>query len=308
MSRPYSFANLGGIECGLLRLRGVGLANCLFPWARCLLVSGRFGLRRVASTWPQFCHRQWIRRDRDKRCYIGLMNERSAAIHGVRKLILLIAQPHITEHEFLARPESFHRGMVVFDGIDRYFEPMLHEHGLIRTSLLKLTREKHRPNASVTSCSICIHVRYGDFLEPGNACVPQPMNWFLHALQQCRKQLGRETPALVFSDATDEQLRPLLALPHVRRVFFGSSIADLLAMATAPMLIASGSTFSMWAAYLGRMPVIWPQDQRRQALHGADWQYEIELGYEPLPEQVAGLLRRRFSERRHPYAIQETAC
>ena len=94
----------------------------------------------------------------------------------------------------------------------------------------------------------------------------------------------------MFSDASDEELRPLLGRPNVQRAFFGSSVADLLAMSTASVLIASGSTFSMWAAYLGRMPVIWPKDQRRQRLHGDAWEYEVELGYEPIPDIVASLI------------------
>jgi hypothetical protein len=118
------------------------------------------------------------------------------------------------------------------------------------------------------------------------------MTWFVHALDQCRSHLGACAPALVFSDASDEELRPLLGRPNVRRVFFGSSIADLLAMSTAAVLIASGSTFSMWASYLGRMPVIWPEGQRRQRLYGHLSEYEPELGYGPLPEQSAALVRR----------------
>lgn len=293
----YCFATLGGEELGFIRLRGVGLANCLFPWARCVLASERFGLKRIASTWPQICHRQWMRRDLDKRCYIGLMDDRRGAISGVKKIALLATRWRITENKFLSAPQAFHQGIVLFEGIDGYFASMLADHAFLRKRLIDATRPKYRPPGPLDA--ICIHVRYGDATPPDSPRAKtlsthfhlrQRMSWFVHALSECRRHLGQDAPALVFSDATDGELRPLLALPGVRRVFFGSAISDLLAMSSARVLIASGSTFSMWAAYLGRMPVIWPPSQRRQRLHGPNWEYETELGQDRLPEPVASLI------------------
>jgi hypothetical protein len=304
MKGLYSFANLGGTELGLFRLHGVGLANCLFPWARCVLASQEFRLRRIASTWPQLCHRQWIRWDRDKRTYVGLMDERNAAIGGPRKLALLARQPRIAERDFLADPESFHRGVIFFRGIDGYFSSMLEDHARVRAALIGATRPQHRPPTD-TPRSICIHVRYGDATDPDSEKarmrtshhhLRQRIGWFIHALNECRRQLGPSTPALVFSDASDQELRPLLALPGVRRVFFGSAIADLLALSTASLLIASGSTFSLWAAYLGRMPVLWPSRQRHQRLHGDQVEYEPEIEFGPLPDSFASLIRRRLRD------------
>ena len=307
MKGLYSFANLGGAELGFFRIGGVGLANCLFPWARCVLASQKFGLHRIASTWPQLCHRQWIRWDRDKRTYVGLIDERTTAIGGARKLAVLARQPRVAERDFLADPESFHRGLVLFRGIDGYFSSMLEDHAHIKAVLIGATTPKHRPPADTdTSRSICIHVRYGDATDPDSEKartrtshhhLRQRIGWFIHALSECRRRLGQCMPALVFSDASDDELRPLLALPAVRRVFFGSAIADLLAMSTAPLLIASGSTFSLWAAYLGRMPVLWPSRQRHQRLHGDRVEYEPEIEFEPVPDGFASLIRRHLGDR-----------
>src|SRR5205085_696868 len=110
--------------------------------------------------------------------------------------------------------------------------------------------------------------------------------------RELRSAMGSTVPVWVFSDASDDEIRPLLAITGVRRVFFGSAIADLLAMSTAKVLVASGSTFSMWAAFLGRMPVIWPPHNRRQKLHGSNWEFEIELDG-PLPNLVAELVRKQ---------------
>jgi hypothetical protein len=299
----YAFAHLGGIECGLFRLRGVGLANCLFPWARCAVACRRYGISRVGSTWAQLCHRQWMRWDYDKRTYARLFDERSECITGLRKLQVIATKPWIREHDFLRNPVAFQGGVVVFSGIDGYFGAMLDEFAFLRQLLIASTRAKHKVGLR-GDCApeISIHVRRGDFIDPDSPAssrlgllhLRQPITWFVHMLNTSRQQLGNCVPARVFSDATDDELRPLLALPRVKRSLAASSIGDLLALTTAPLLIASGSTFSMWAAYLGRMPVIWPKGQRRQRLHGAAWEYEIELGYEAIPEDALSLVRERL--------------
>jgi hypothetical protein len=61
----------------------------------------------------------------------------------------------------------------------------------------------------------------------------------------------------VFSDGTDEELAALLALPAVQRRDYGSGLGDMLGLSRSKLLIASGSTFSMWGSYLGQVPTIW---------------------------------------------------
>jgi|SRR5579863_2525270 len=302
--RLYSFAHLGGIELGVIRVRGVGLANSLFPWARCLVASSKFGLTRIAATWPQLCHRQWMRWDRDKRCYTGLFDEKQGTVSGARKLLLLATARHINEHDFLRYPEEHRDGVVVFSGMDGYFADLLDDQCLIRDALLKATRRRHRVGpGQELSRAICVHVRLGDFIPSDGALSPfgdssfnirQPIHWFVGIVRSLRVAIDSGVRVAIFSDGDDEELRPLLELPNCDRVCCGSSLADLLALSTAGVLVASGSTFSMWAAYLGRMPVIWPKAQRRQKLHGANWEYESEIGAGPLPEGVLTLARKRL--------------
>ncbi len=304
MNRLYSFASLGGIECGAFRLRGVGLANCLFPWARCGITSERYGLVRIASTWPQVCHRQWLRWDRDKRCYLRLFDERNVAIYGRRKLTLLATKRHIDEATFLVDPERHDNAVVVFSGIQGYFSAIMTEHDRVRELLINSIRPQHRFGLDKPHRPrVFLHVRYGDFASPeddkaaaGNSQhhVRQPIGWFSHILGELRRVVGTCVPAVVFSDAADDELRPLLALPKVTRCSFGSSVADLLALSAADFLVASGSTFSMWAGYLGRMPTIWPTGQRRQELHGGQWEFESEVGMTNIPDEVIALARRRL--------------
>ena len=53
-------------------------------------------------------------------------------------------------------------------------------------------------------------------------------------------------------------------------------MADLLALSRSELLIASGSTFSMWASYLGRMPVIWYPGRLKQKLYFDNEALEVE--------------------------------
>ena len=296
----YSFGHLGGIEFGVFRLRGVGLANCLFPWARCVVASKRFGLIRIASTWPQLCHRQWLRRDRDKRCYADLFDETGQAVSGARRLALLSAGRRINERDFLTQPSAYSSGIVVFSGIDGYFSDILRDYSLVREALIASTRKQHLAGLEAgPPAEICTHVRLGDFLSGDDGSrlhTRQPMSWYVRVISEIRRKLDFNIRVRVFSDGSDEELRPLLALPNVERVSFGSSVADLLALSSARVLLASGSTFSMWAAYLGRMPVIWPPGQRRQALHGESWEYEAEVGESAPPDRVIALIRAKLSE------------
>jgi hypothetical protein len=84
-----------------------------------------------------------------------------------------------------------------------------------------------------------------------------PLSWYVDALQAVRTMAGRDVPAYVYSDGTDEELTGLLSLPAVRRREFGSGLGDMLGLSRSRLLIASGSTFSMWGSYLGQVPAIW---------------------------------------------------
>ena len=298
----YSFAHLGGTDCGPFRLRGVGLANCLFPWARCAVASRKFGLRRIASTWPQLCHRQWMRRDPDKRCYVGLFDEAVDAVQGVRKHLLLTRLPRIPEGEFLRRPPE-KPGVVVFTGMDGFFADLLDDHEYVRALLVQCTRRRHLPDAGETvTRGIAVHVR-ARRLPLGRRSASRRSAKCKAADRLVRSRdrddwekrsarIGQSAFSLTGRTTTFVRSS---APPNVRREFFGSSIADLHAMSTAKILVASASTFSMWAAYLARMPVIWPLGRRIQALHGNRWEHEPEVGFGALPDEFVSLIRRKLN-------------
>jgi hypothetical protein len=117
-------------------------------------------------------------------------------------------------------------------------------------------------------------VRFGDFsiastqsLRQGNSNTRQPIQWYVSAVNALRSFGDSKLRVNVFSDAQDEELADLLALEGVNRVRGNNAAEDLDLMASHRFLVASGSTFSMWASFWGQMPTLWFPGQKKYALN-----------------------------------------
>jgi len=281
MPELYVYPSFSGIDLGVLRLRGVGLGNLLFPWARCVVASHKRHLKMIAPTWPQICPGAFLRLERDKRSYHNAFLSPRDQVQGVRKLWLLATLPRYFDES----ASEASRGIICFRGTSGGFAPILEDAELVRQQLLTIVRRHHKDVCHVDfQHSISIHVRRGDFRTPSGTndiyggCngVRIPLSWYVDVISRLRDLVGREIPVFVFSDGTNEELADLLAIPGVQRLGCGSAIADLVALTRANVLIASGSSFSMWASYLGRMPVIWHKGQMLQRLYRANEAIECE--------------------------------
>jgi hypothetical protein len=83
-------------------------------------------------------------------------------------------------------------------------------------------------------------------------------------------------------------------MKNTERKFYGSSIADLLALSHAGVLVTSSSTFSMWASYLGRMPAIWYPTQLPHEIYYDKPHWEAHSAEsEKLPSKFINILRNR---------------
>ena len=159
--------------------------------------------------------------------------------------------------------------------IDGYFYPILDDYKFIREQLIRITNPKYLTGMSYDfGDSISVHVRLGDFKV---GMQTTPLTWFINVANLVRQKFKSRMAIYIFSDGSDSELAPLLELNDSRRISFGSSIADLLALSQSNILIGSkGSTFSMWASYLGRMPVIWPVGGLVNRLYTDDYSQEVE--------------------------------
>jgi hypothetical protein len=250
-------------------------------------------MRLIACPWPQFKIGPLLRGEPDKKTYHRLFATPTDAVTGWRKVWLLLYARKVGESEEAEAPG---RGptVVLFRGMAGLFDDILRDHDFVRRKLWEITRREQRP-ASETfgAVRIGVHVRLGEhrIASPGELCegrynVRIPLGWYVNVIQALRMRLGPFVPVRVYCDGTDDELRDLLGLPGVARACQGSALAHLWALAAEPVLVASGSTFSMWASYLGRGPAVWHKGQCRQRLYYDRPEGEVEVGPEgriPLP-------------------------
>lgn len=280
----FVYPKLSPFDLWVFRIFGPGLGNLLFPWARAVLLAQHAGFRLISPTWPQFKVGTLFRRELDARHYAGLFTVSPGSLNGMARVRRLALARRLQETDAALAVDG---DVVEVSGMNAMFEPLKGHHAAIRTALIQITKSEHSQGLSHDFAnSISMHVRMGDFTVPtstedihrGTANMRVPLSWYIDIAKGIRARYGQHLRIHVFSDGTDEELRPLWALENCQRLGFGSAIADLLALSNSNMLIASGSTFSMWASYLGRMPVVWHPGQKKQSLYGGTGPMEAEMG------------------------------
>jgi len=287
----YAYPKLSAIDLGFFRLLGPGLGNLLFPWARSILAAKDFGLIPIFPTWPQIKIGPILRGEKDTRFYNGIFYPTKNYISGFKKFYLLMRAQKITEPDFMSGRYDKNikdSRVVLFKGLgpqDNWFSPIVARYSLIFKELKKITVASHRRGLHYDfKNSISVHVRLGDFSVPQSEDILKngaygyriPLRWYRKQIMKIRKTIAKNIKVFVFSNGSNKELADLLNMDGVTRLSFGSSIADLLALSKANLLITSGSIFSQWAAFLGRMPTIWYPGQLREHLYSDHPEREIE--------------------------------
>lgn len=269
------------------KLLNCGLAHELITWARCAAWCERTGATMIAPIWSKPRLGPWIRGERDKRLY-GRFFHDPRMLYGLARIRALLfgrVKVFATEH----------------DGSLPYLPEIRGLGSTLRRRLEQMTRPQYRPSPSDRPF-IAVHVRRGDFfpfsedrLARGEGNIRTPIDWFVDRLVRLREQLGEQTPAVIYSDGTDEDLAPLLALPNVRRSA-NEAITDLLEMTDAAAIIGSGSGFSILAALLGNVPRLSHPGQRLAfALDDEAAEIEVAKG-EDMPESFIELILDRLQK------------
>lgn len=245
------YPKLSNRDLGFIRIGGAGLANCMYVAARAYLLSRQLNCEMLRPTWERMGIGQFLRHEKDKRFYAGLFNDESV-YRKLRKLWKINALQQIPESE-VARARD---GMVVVEGLGNYFEDLLSDVEGVRLYFRScVLPEAIAQVPDSLSQSVAVHVRLGDFPESCRI----PISWYYGVLEQILQRVQRPLDILLFSDGTDEELKPLLEIPGVRRVFYGNALADIVAISRCGLMVGSHSTFSGWGAYLGQVPCIFSQ-------------------------------------------------
>ena len=276
-----------------IRLSGAGLGNLLFTWSRVIAASEKHNAKLIWPTWPSIKVGPWIRHEKDKRTYVGLFSNRTGLCGGIKKYLKLCFSRKIHTKDldavdwgnlgendlviyddFNLAPGEFQMN---FNGTREYREKIAE---IIYSNLGKKGKNAFSFDASG---AICVHVRLGDFskttaaLDTGKNNMRIRIDWYVAMVNKLREAAGWTVPVFVFSDGTDEELSELTALPEVRRLTFGNSIGDIVGLSRFPIMISSGSSFSLWARFLGNCSSISYPNQIKDRVHSGDG-FEIELG------------------------------
>ncbi len=277
--------------CGYAELGRAGLGNTLFPWARCLLWCERHGVPMLAPQWFRIRVGPYLRRERDKRAY-HLIFRGPGVIDAARRAVCLLGMPRRPEPASIDSAPSA-SGVYVFEGMAPYFDPLRSSQRRLRQGLLDMVRPQLRPPSPMRSF-IAVHVRRGDFsviandrkLREGNHSYRIATSWYVAALRE-------DLPAVVFSDGHAREFKELIEESRTTVHTPISAATDLLIMSGATALVASGSSYSQWASFLGQIPTVWYPGQRRSPVldEGIELEPEWELG--PLPAPFGAAVRSR---------------
>lgn len=224
----------------------------------------------VSPFWAQVTIGPILRMQRDPRWYFRCFKSASDEITGVERIAKLI-----TDRTRLAEPkeasfavdgiDTSAPGILIFEGHEAYFTRLNGHNDVVRESLFEITRPEHRPNPpSIGNHYIGIHVRRSDFNTPANegefllrGGLRTPISWFVKVLRCVRSIASWTVPAVVVTDGEHSGIQELLREPDVVWTASRSSIADLLLLSQSKLIIGSGgSTFSAWASFLAKAPII----------------------------------------------------
>lgn len=268
----YVYARLPAVgDFGFFRVGGAGIGNCFFAYFHAAMAAEAVGARMLAPTWANLGLGSFLRGDRTHRRYAAMLTHHPDELHGAKKLLALV-RFWFGRREAVAGTgdpvfsSDLERGLriVRLDGCR--FGTLVAHRAAIRRRLLQIlavppVEEPHWGRGDYAA----LHVRLGDFaaaVSPGDLSSVNtrlPMTWYLRCIDHVRSAYPG-LPILIFSDGHDAELAPLTAIEGVRLMRGRNDIDELLAMASARLLVGSNSTFSQWAAFLGDMPTIWASE------------------------------------------------
>ena len=235
----YIYPELSTIDLGWLRLSGAGLANCLFVAARAFLLGKQLNASVLSPTWAKFSIGPYLRRESDKRHYIGLF--KPCGITGWQKLFLIIASKFSSNR------------VIKVSGLGNYFTDLHADAESVRDYISSLISHKilNTVIQSNLKDSVAIHIRLGDYTSKNRI----PLSWYASIINEIH-QIAPERKIHIFSDGKPEELADILSLPNTSLAFFGNALADIMAISQCALVVASDSTFSAWGAFLGNKPIV----------------------------------------------------
>ena len=174
------------------RLGGNGLANCLYVYARAIVMAKKFSGKIITPPWFNVVFSGYIHHRQDKRHYLGLFKSCDEII-GIKKLWLTI----IAKKSFEDNPIA--NSVVVVEGLGNYFKDILEDGKYVGAYIYSHLHKNviSKVDAFDFSNCVAVHVRLGDYAANRRT----PLEWYAERIKEFTTQR-----VLLFSDGTEEEL------------------------------------------------------------------------------------------------------
>lgn len=250
---PWHLPVLSRWDLGVIRSPGPGLGNLLFPIARALIGQKVYGGVFVYPTLRQLKLGTFLRGERDTRTYGNVIRSRTA--DEWRDWAQAQWRSKIDEDAYCGEIDF----TVRYSGLKRYFHDLAGHSETISAWLKDTVRSVGVINDAY---DIGLHIRLGDFTQSANDQggnnVRLSFSWYRAALEEARRLLGVQRPRItLFTDGDVDLVKHELAMPDIAIDPSSNALTAMHNLSRARLVVASRSTFSMWAVYLGGMPAIW---------------------------------------------------
>lgn len=249
----FHYPKLSELDLGFVRSPGPGLGNLLFPIARALIGERELGGTFVHPTLRQLKIGTYLRGEKDKRTYGGIIRPRS------REEWASWARAMRTRKLQEGDQPNSRELTICYSGLRAQFHDIGPHAQLVRSWL---DRNAARAERQFPSYDVALHVRQGDFQsassEGQGRNIRQPPEWYRQALGLARQVL--QSPDIrirLFTDSDPSSVARELGLEDLTFDDSPDALAAIKCMARARLIVTSRSSFSMWAAFLSGAPAIW---------------------------------------------------
>lgn len=231
-------------DFGFIRISGPGLANCMMISARAYSLANKNNHNFINPTWNKVSVGPYLRKEKDKRHYFGLFN--ILGISGFKKLAYI----------FLFYFKN--KNIILVDSLGGYFEDLKKDHELVKKYFNSIINKNKLKNIEKINFKdvIGVHIRLGDYK---NTTLETKIDFYLNLVFKIKELHKNKYKIYIFSDANDEELRKVLEIDGVKKVFFGNALADLIALSKCKLIVGSDSTFSGLASFINQAPIIFPK-------------------------------------------------
>jgi hypothetical protein len=268
-SSTFVYPALGSVyDLWFVRVSGSGLGNAFYNYFQAVVLADRSNASVIVPPWFSVKIGPILRRQTGKRFYLGMFKAYPGEIRGLYKFWIFLSRyriRHVVEIDG-SRPVELAEGALNIVTVNNNFtfKGLYPHRDAIRERILAIVNDPVPPaHCWGQGQFIAVHVRLGDFaqvsdtklLTKGQSNTRIPLSWYVQIVKKLRNCYP-QMPISIFSDGEEHELAPLLET-GATLYRSGSDMTDLLAMASASILVGSNSTYSRWAAFLGDMPSIW---------------------------------------------------